>query len=56
MTSAECAVLRGLAQVAQRISESAPVRYLTEAEIGSGLNIDAYRYRELAANHAVRTA
>jgi rhamnose utilization protein RhaD (predicted bifunctional aldolase and dehydrogenase) len=57
MTPAEYAVLGGLVEVVQRISATAPVRYLTDAEIGSGLNVDAYRYRELAdANHAVRTA
>ena len=57
MTPAQYAVLGGLAQVVQRISRSAPMRYLTEAEIGSGLNVDAYRYRELAeADHAVGMA
>ena len=57
MTPSQSAVLGGLADVVQRISETAPVRYLTEAEIASGLNVDAYRYRELAdANHAVRMA
>jgi hypothetical protein len=57
MTPAQNAVLGGLADVVQRIGETAPLRYLTEAEIGSGLNIDAYRYRELAdAGRAVRMA
>ncbi len=53
MTPAQYAVLGGLAEVVQRISETAPLRYLTEAEITSGLNVDAHRYRELAGvDHA----
>jgi len=57
MTPAQYAVLGGLAEVVQRISRTAPLRYLTEYEIGRGLNVDAYRYRELAdADHAVRMA
>jgi len=35
MTSAERAMISGLAQVVQRIQASAPLRYLTEAEVES---------------------
>ena len=48
MTSAECAMVSGLAQVVQRIPAAAPIRYLTEAEIANSSNAVAYRYRELA--------
>ena len=48
MTSAECAMISGLAQVVQRIPASAPVRYLTDAEVANSSNAVAYRYRELA--------
>ncbi|HEV2114103.1 MAG TPA: class II aldolase/adducin family protein [Terriglobales bacterium] len=50
--AAECAMISGLAQVIQRISSSAPIRYLTEAEISNISSTAAYRYRELAnASH-----
>jgi rhamnose utilization protein RhaD (predicted bifunctional aldolase and dehydrogenase) len=48
MTPAEIAMLSGLAQVVQRIESSAPLRYLTEAEVAAGSSTAAYRYRELA--------
>lgn len=48
MTAAERAMLSGLAQVVQRIPASAPLRYLTEAEIANSSSTVAYRYRELA--------
>ena len=48
MTSAECAMISGLAQVVQRIPASAPIRYLTESEIANSSSTVAYRYRELA--------
>jgi len=48
MTPAERAMLSGLAQVVQRIPASAPLRYLTEAEIANSASTVAYRYRELA--------
>ena len=48
ITSAECAMINGLAQVVQRIPASAPIRYLTEAEIANSSSAVAYRYRELA--------
>jgi rhamnose utilization protein RhaD (predicted bifunctional aldolase and dehydrogenase) len=48
MTSAECAMVSGLAQVVQRIPAAAPIRYLTDAEIANSSSAVAYRYRELA--------
>jgi rhamnose utilization protein RhaD (predicted bifunctional aldolase and dehydrogenase) len=48
MTLAECAMISGLAQVVQRIPASAPIRYLTDAEIANSSSAVAYRYRELA--------
>jgi rhamnose utilization protein RhaD (predicted bifunctional aldolase and dehydrogenase) len=48
MTSAECAMIGGLAQVVQRIPVSAPIRYLTDTEIANSSSAVAYRYRELA--------
>jgi ribulose-5-phosphate 4-epimerase/fuculose-1-phosphate aldolase len=44
----EDAMLKGLAQVVQRIDASAPIRYLSEGEIANGLNLEAYRYAELS--------
>jgi hypothetical protein len=45
-------MLSGLAQVVQRIDPSAPLRYLTEAEVSASSSTAAYRYRELAdASH-----
>jgi rhamnose utilization protein RhaD (predicted bifunctional aldolase and dehydrogenase) len=53
MTPAERAMISGLAQVVQRIAASAPIRYLTDAELSAISNRVAYRYRELAnAGHA----
>jgi hypothetical protein len=46
--SAELAMIRGLAQVVQRLSPEAPLRYLTEDEIGAIPRQVASRYRELA--------
>lgn len=48
MTPAEVAMLNGLAQVVQRIDPSAPLRYLTHAEVAASTSTAAYRYRELA--------
>ncbi|MDQ6675739.1 MAG: class II aldolase/adducin family protein [Acidobacteriota bacterium] len=45
---AELAMISGLAQVVQRLSVSAPVRYLTESEVAGIPSQAAYRYRELA--------
>jgi rhamnose utilization protein RhaD (predicted bifunctional aldolase and dehydrogenase) len=45
---AELAMISGLARVVQRVPASAPLRYLTDAEI-AGISYEvAYRYRELA--------
>jgi ribulose-5-phosphate 4-epimerase/fuculose-1-phosphate aldolase len=44
----EIAMLSGLASTVQRISASAPVRYLTRSEIAGIAGQVAYRYRELA--------
>lgn len=48
LMASENAMLRGLAEVVQRLGPSAPIRYLTESELERGLNLDAYRHRELA--------
>jgi len=48
MTAAERAMISGLAQVLQRIPASAPLRYLTDAEIVNSSSAIADRYRELA--------
>jgi rhamnose utilization protein RhaD (predicted bifunctional aldolase and dehydrogenase) len=48
MTQAERAMISGLAQVVQRIPDTAPLHYLTEAEIAGISSSVAYRYRELA--------
>jgi rhamnose utilization protein RhaD (predicted bifunctional aldolase and dehydrogenase) len=45
---AELAMLFGLAEVVQRVSASAPLRYLTEAEVAGLLSQGTSRYRELA--------
>jgi rhamnose utilization protein RhaD (predicted bifunctional aldolase and dehydrogenase) len=42
------AMLSGLAQVVQRISASAPIRYLQDVEIAALSSEDAHRYCELA--------
>jgi rhamnose utilization protein RhaD (predicted bifunctional aldolase and dehydrogenase) len=48
MTSAERAMVSGLAQVVQRIAANAPIRYLTAADVSDISSILTYRYRELA--------
>jgi rhamnose utilization protein RhaD (predicted bifunctional aldolase and dehydrogenase) len=48
MTPAELAMISGLARVVQRIDVSAPLRYLTAAEVASSSRTVAHRYRELA--------
>jgi rhamnose utilization protein RhaD (predicted bifunctional aldolase and dehydrogenase) len=48
VTTAERAMLSGLAQVVLRIGASNPVRYLTASEIESSSSQVAFRYRELA--------
>jgi ribulose-5-phosphate 4-epimerase/fuculose-1-phosphate aldolase len=49
ISPAELAMFFGLAQVVQRISASAQLRYLTEAEVEALLSQGAYRYREAAS-------
>lgn len=46
MTGPAFATLTGLAQVLQRIENSAPIRYLDEPEVESVMSVDTYRYRE----------
>jgi rhamnose utilization protein RhaD (predicted bifunctional aldolase and dehydrogenase) len=48
LTPPEIAMLSGLAQVVQRLGASAPVRYLTAAEVADISSRVTYRYRELA--------
>jgi rhamnose utilization protein RhaD (predicted bifunctional aldolase and dehydrogenase) len=48
MTPAQRAIMSGLARVIQRISPSAPLRYLTEKEVANGFSTVASWYRELA--------
>jgi rhamnose utilization protein RhaD (predicted bifunctional aldolase and dehydrogenase) len=48
MTPAERAMMSGLARVIQRISSSAPLRYLTEDEVANSSSMIASRYREVA--------
>lgn len=45
---AERAMISGLARVVQRLSASAPINYLTEADVASISSQGAHRYRELA--------
>jgi hypothetical protein len=45
---AELAMISGLAQIVRRLSGSAPLRYLTAAEVEGISGQIAYRYRELA--------
>jgi rhamnose utilization protein RhaD (predicted bifunctional aldolase and dehydrogenase) len=46
MTFATTQVLIGLTQVIRRIGAGAPVRYLSEFEVGELLTTDAYQYRQ----------
>lgn len=46
MTGPAFATLTGLAQVLQRIDDSAPIRYLNEPEVETVMSVDTYRYRE----------
>ena len=50
MTRAEREMLLGLAEVVRRIDMKAIIRYLTQAELTSVLNAEAYRYRRLVEN------
>ena len=51
ITKAEDAMLSGFARIVQRIDASAPLRYLSEAELGDLLKEDVYRYRDLAVSN-----
>lgn len=53
MTRTQCAVLSGLMQVVRRIEASAAIRYITDGELVSLLNADAYRYRQSAEDNAI---
>jgi rhamnose utilization protein RhaD (predicted bifunctional aldolase and dehydrogenase) len=48
MTPVQRAMMSGLAQVIQRISSSAPLRYLTDDEVANSSSTIASRYLELA--------
>lgn len=48
MTRAERAMIGGLSQVAGRISDSSPIRYLTETEVRESARVVTNNYRELA--------
>lgn len=50
----ELAMISGLARIVQRLSASAPLRYLTEAEIAGLSGQVTDRYRELAGARAAR--
>jgi rhamnose utilization protein RhaD (predicted bifunctional aldolase and dehydrogenase) len=50
ITTAECAMLSGFAEVVRRIELAAPIRYLTDGEVNSVLGEDGYHYRMSAAN------
>ncbi len=52
MTGPAFATLTGLAQVLQRIDDSAPIRYLDEPEVESVMSADTYRYRELVETNS----
>jgi rhamnose utilization protein RhaD (predicted bifunctional aldolase and dehydrogenase) len=48
ITPAELAMIGGLAQIVQRVNASAPLRYLSKAEIATGCSMKDCRYGELA--------
>jgi len=45
ITAAEYAVLKGLAEVVRRIEAGAPLKYLTDHEVGDLLSADGHHYR-----------
>jgi rhamnose utilization protein RhaD (predicted bifunctional aldolase and dehydrogenase) len=53
MSPASYAMLCGLARVVQRIDGCAPVRYLTDADLGGGFDASAYRERAEADHRSV---
>jgi hypothetical protein len=56
ITTAECAMLSGFAEVVRRIELAAPIRYLTDGEVNSVLGEDGYHYRMSAANTVRQSA
>jgi len=54
LASAELAMISGLARVVQRLGDSAPLRYLTEAELAGISDQVAHRYRKLANDYGGR--
>jgi rhamnose utilization protein RhaD (predicted bifunctional aldolase and dehydrogenase) len=56
MIRSQRAMMSGLAQVVQRISSLAPLRYLTEEEVANSSSTIASRYRELADASRHRSA
>jgi rhamnose utilization protein RhaD (predicted bifunctional aldolase and dehydrogenase) len=55
MTPAQRAMMKGLAQVVQRINSSTPLRYLTEKEIANNSSTTASHYLELADGSRCRS-
>ena len=51
ITNAEQAMLSGFGRVVQRIDPTAPIRYLSELELGELLREDVYKYRDLAVRN-----
>ena len=51
MTRAELEMLLGLAEVVRRIDVGSSIRYLSQTELTSVLNAEAYRYRGLVENN-----
>ena len=54
MTPSQSAIMTGLAQVVQRISPSAPLRYLTEKEVENSSSTIAARYRDVLDKSGVQ--
>ena len=55
ITSAEAAMISGLAQIIQRVDPSIPLRYLSQTEAATGCSVAGRRYRALAnERHALR--
>ena len=53
ITRTELAALTGLVDVIQRIEPSAPVRYLTEPEVASLMNLEALAYRAVVEGNDI---
>jgi rhamnose utilization protein RhaD (predicted bifunctional aldolase and dehydrogenase) len=52
ITGPAFATLTALAQVLQRIDDSASIRYLDEPEVANVMSVDTYRYRELVETNS----